>query len=149
MHVGLVFKHSTFCFKSLRTEITKEGKGRLEVLMFSFDVIFQSCSQIVFFRARVAWKLLRYLSVVMSKEITRRNFLAANTTPNSEISSRIHQWAWLKRTDGMSNEYWSILQFVRVKVKSASSTWPKIKATLTQTQTLQSKHNVIGICRMK
>ena len=123
VHVGLVFKHSTFCFKSLRTEITKEGKGRLEVLMFSFDVIFQSCSRIVFFEARVAWKLLRHLSVValvMSKEITRRNFLAANTTPNSEISSRIHQWAWLKRTYGISNGYWSMLQFVRVKVKSES-----------------------------
>ena len=152
VHVCLVFKHATFCFESFRTEITKVGKGRLEVLMFSFDVIFQSCSRIVFFGARDAWKLLRHLSVValvMSKEITRRNFLAANTTPNSEISSRIHQWAWLKRTDGISNGYWSILQFVRVKVKSASSTWPKIKATLTQTQTLQSKHNVIGICRMK
>ena len=64
--------------------------------MFSFDVIFQSCSRIVFVRARVAWKLLRHLrmvALVMTKEITRRNFLAANTTPNPDISSRIHPWA--------------------------------------------------------
>ena len=121
VHVCLVFKHATFCFESFRTEITKVGRGRLEVLMFSFDMIFQSCSRIEFFRARFALKLLNQIGVValvMSKEIARRNFLAANSTPNSELSSSIHQLAWLKITDGRSNEYWSILQFVRVKVKS-------------------------------